>query len=124
FDLAIVTSVFTHMLGDAVDNYLSEVARVLRSGGRMFVSLFLLDDASKAAIRAGRARLDFRHPFGAMRALSADCPEEGLAIERTDFLERLRRYAFVPDGEMRLGSWRDPSPGGTNVYLQDLLVAR
>jgi SAM-dependent methyltransferase len=124
FDLVIVTSVFTHMLGDALDNYLSEAARVLRSGGRMFVSLFLLDDVSEAAIRAGRAKLDFRHPFGAMRALNTECPEEGLAIERADFLERLRRHAFAPDGPIHLGSWRDASTGCGNVYFQDLLVAR
>jgi SAM-dependent methyltransferase len=124
FDLVIVTSVFTHMLDDALDNYVSEVARVLRCGGRMFVSLFLLDDVSKAAIRAGRAKLDFRHPFGAMRALNTECPEEGLAIERADFLERLRRHAFVPHGPIHLGSWRDGSTGCGNVYLQDLLLAR
>jgi SAM-dependent methyltransferase len=124
FDLALITSVFTHMLDDAIDNYLAETARVLRRNGRMFVSLFLLDAASEAAALTGSARLDFRHTFGPLRSLNATCPEEGVAIEHSDFAERLRRYGFVPHGPVHFGNWRDRSTQGTNVYLQDLLVAR
>lgn len=51
FDLAIATSVFTHLLPDAAAQYLSQAARVLRPGGRLFSTWFIgtADDLPAAA---------------------------------------------------------------------------
>jgi SAM-dependent methyltransferase len=43
FDLIFMTSVFTHMLTEEVQNYSKEIARVLKPGGRCYVTAFLLD---------------------------------------------------------------------------------
>lgn len=37
-------SVFTHMYADQINHYLAECARVLRPGGRAFLTIFLYDD--------------------------------------------------------------------------------
>lgn len=43
FDLAIATSVFTHLLDGAVAHYLAETSRVLAPGGRLFATWLALD---------------------------------------------------------------------------------
>src|SRR5262249_12025077 len=49
FDVAIVSSVFTHMLPDEIQNYAREISRVLKPGGRCFASLFLFDGEAQEA---------------------------------------------------------------------------
>jgi SAM-dependent methyltransferase len=47
FDFVFLTSVFTHLLSDGVENYLSEIHRVLKPGGRCFATYFLLNAESE-----------------------------------------------------------------------------
>jgi SAM-dependent methyltransferase len=61
FTLVLLTSVFTHMLAAEIERYLSELARVLTPGGRVFATFFLLDDASRDAIRRGVSAMNFPH---------------------------------------------------------------
>ena len=46
FDLTFLTSVFTHMLPDDMENYTREIARTLKPGGRALITFFLLDEYS------------------------------------------------------------------------------
>src|SRR6185436_1917816 len=46
FDLAIATSLFTHLLPAATEHYLAETHRVLKRKGRLFASFFLVDAGS------------------------------------------------------------------------------
>jgi SAM-dependent methyltransferase len=56
FDLVFLYSVFTHMLPRDVEHYVSEIARVLKVGGRVLASYFLLNrervGAFEAAVKA------------------------------------------------------------------------
>jgi SAM-dependent methyltransferase len=61
FDFVFMTSVFTHMLRDEVENYLSETRRVLAPRGRSLITYYLLNDDVRAAIEGGRARYSFRY---------------------------------------------------------------
>ena len=61
FDFVFLTSVFTHLFPDALRNYFSEVSRVLRSGGRSFITYFLLNPDSVALTDAGKSSLNFVH---------------------------------------------------------------
>lgn len=45
FDFVFATSVFTHMRGPEISNYLSEITRCLRPGGACFATFFLLPPA-------------------------------------------------------------------------------
>jgi len=44
FDLVYLTSVFTHMFPPGINNYVKEIGRVLRCGGKCFATFFLLDN--------------------------------------------------------------------------------
>jgi SAM-dependent methyltransferase len=47
FDIVFFASVFTHMLTDEVLNYTKQIARVLKPGGRSFLTAYLLDREMK-----------------------------------------------------------------------------
>jgi SAM-dependent methyltransferase len=63
-DLVILQSVFTHMLPCDVRHYLSEFKRVLRPNGRVFATVFLLDDEILAR-QDPQSFLSFHHLFDA-----------------------------------------------------------
>jgi len=46
FDFVFLTSVFTHMLPKDMENYFSQIARVLRKKGRCLITFFLLNKES------------------------------------------------------------------------------
>jgi SAM-dependent methyltransferase len=99
--LVVATSVFTHLDGAETAHYLAEVRRALAPGGVALLTFFLLDDASRAAIAAGRAH----QRFGGADAVAHD---------RATVLEAIGA-ATVHEGR-----WR----GGDGLSYQDLVVAR
>ncbi len=54
FDLVFLNSVFTHMLPADVENYLAEVARVLKPGGVSCITYFLMVPDAIEGMKSGR----------------------------------------------------------------------
>jgi SAM-dependent methyltransferase len=66
FDFAIANSLFTHMLPEEVGNYLGEIRRVLKPGGKCFATFFILNETSKKLMEKQpefRFRYDYGHYF-------------------------------------------------------------
>ncbi|MBL8836158.1 MAG: class I SAM-dependent methyltransferase [Alphaproteobacteria bacterium] len=120
FDFAIMTSLITHLEPAQVDAYVMEIGRLLRIGGRCFVSLFLLDDAARAALRAGAGRIAF-DPDGAGPAFYAD-PERPLAAvayEQRHLLGCFARAGLFLARPIAYGGWSGRSGG---FGFQDICV--
>ncbi|MGE0864728.1 MAG: class I SAM-dependent methyltransferase [Vicinamibacterales bacterium] len=67
FDIAYAYSVFSHMeLGD-IDRYLSELRRVVRPGGRVFVTLFVADAVPEVTINPASGVLAWQGPLHCVR---------------------------------------------------------
>ena len=75
-------SVFTHMLPPDLDQYLSEVQRVLRQGGRCLISAFLLNEESLGLIADGKNQQQFQHEYGNCRVTNPEIPEQTIAYRR------------------------------------------
>ena len=120
FDVAVAASVFTHLLSDEVDRYLAETARVLRPGGRLLATFFLLDDAARARLRSGAAAIAFPHEHWPAAFARADLPEEAVAYDEAWVHERLAAHGLLPRRPPLRGSWsgRADAPG-----FQDVLVS-
>lgn len=120
FDVVVLTSVFTHLLDDAAQRYIDECARVLRPGGRLFSTWFLLDAISIAAVLRGDAEIPFQQAPGPVWTMDAAQPEWAVAYDETFVRDlfadtQLAIDAFVP------GTWCGRSDGRS---FQDILVGR
>jgi SAM-dependent methyltransferase len=74
-DVAVLTSVFTHMYAVEIQRYLSELRRVLRPGARALTTFFALDETWREAQLAGQGALPMTHVLDAhCRYHNADDP--------------------------------------------------
>jgi SAM-dependent methyltransferase len=117
FDFVLLTSVFTHMLTKDTRHYLEEIARLLAPGGRVFMTAFLLDEASRKAIAAGRTDFTFRHDWQGCHVEQADIPEAAVAYDRAA-LAGMIAAAGLTVSRSDPGSWSRPE-GPT---YQDILI--
>jgi SAM-dependent methyltransferase len=120
FDFVYLTSVFTHMLPDDVENYLSEISRVLKSGARCFITICLLNEESLALQAAGKARVNFTHDFGVYRSTGRAKPEVVLAYDEDFIFDLYTRSRLRIRPPIYYGAWAGREVGRTN---QDIIIA-
>jgi SAM-dependent methyltransferase len=121
FDYVFAKSLFTHLLPAESDNYLAETARVLRRGGRAWMSFFLLNSESLAAIEQGRSTLDFRHVRDGYRAVNAAQPGKVVAHDQAAVEALFEKHGFELLRAPSFGSWCGrPAPG----YQDSILAVR
>jgi SAM-dependent methyltransferase len=120
FDLVVLNSVFTHMLPAEVENYLREVARVLKRGGRCLISFFLLTEESIKLLDEDKGMIVLPHAQTPVRMQSREKPEEAIGFEEEYVIELYERCGLKITGPIRYGYWC-----GRTQYLscQDLIVA-
>src|SRR6266404_784139 len=120
FDFLVMNSVFTHMLAEEVENYLTEVARMLKVGGRSFISFFLLNPESLQLIANGQSTIDLKYDFGPAKAVSQESPEDAIGFDELYVKALFARCGLKIKNPIHYGSWC-----GRAEYLsyQDLIVA-
>ncbi len=117
-DFVLLISVFTHMLPADLRNYLSEIARVMRTGAVCAISYYLLDHDHRAYIAQGGGVFSFKHAGDGYWAEFPHLPEAALAYERAVILDLYKTMGLEVFASS-LGVWsRTPLQG------QDVLVAR
>jgi SAM-dependent methyltransferase len=119
FDFVVLTSVFTHLLPDDRNNYISEIARVLRPAGRAFGTFFLLDHEAMRRVDDGREAVGFRFPRPGYRTNNERIPEAAVAYEEADVREEFERNELGIT-LIRYGAWSGRDDG---VGWQDIVVA-
>jgi len=120
FDVALAASVFTHLLADGTDRYLAESARVLRPGGRLLATLFLLDDEARRLQRDGAAAISFRQEHWPTVVADPAEPEAAVGYDEAWVRGRLSDHGFELLDPVRRGTWSG-RPGGAG--FQDVIVA-
>lgn len=118
FDFIFLTSVFTHMLIDDIENYLKEVSRMLKPGGRLLATYFLLDEGTRERLKRDKSR--FRHACASSLVIDPKMPEASIAHEEKTIRDLHRRFDLRIHEPIRYGSW-----SGRDEFLsaQDILVA-
>ena len=111
FDFVFLTSVFTHMFKEDVQNYLSEIQRVLKPGGRSLITWFIMREE-------GSPDLDFAHIYDEVTWTTLKSnPEAALAFDR-NFVVGLYEQCGLTVPEILEGYWA--TKGGRSY--QDTLV--
>ena len=118
FDFVVLNSVFTHMLPEDMAHYFNEIARVLRPGGRSFVTFFLMDEAARRAVLSGSATIRFEHRFGVFHADNLASLEDAVAYDE-GFVMSLYAAGGARVETLLRGSWR----GKAAPHVQDCVFA-
>ncbi len=108
------------MLAPDLENYVSEISRVLKPGGRCFITFFLLDPDSEDGTRTGRSALHLRHQIGDARVERAEVPEAAVAFRETYVRSLFSTNKLEIVEPIRFGRW---SGRHTDVGFQDIVVA-
>ncbi len=119
FDFAYATSVFTHMLPADVENYVKELGRVLRPGGRALNTFFLLNSSNGRGPGSDRATIPFSVKEDGYWAVSSRTPEVAVAYEEDDVRKLYERHGFSVEGQIHPGTW----VGADGPSFQDIVVA-
>lgn len=125
FDFVFATSVFTHMLPQETENYLSEIARVLKDDGRCLVTFFVMT-ASAAVAETSRIRLHFRYPIDGCWTVDKKMPEIAVAYDEVLVRKLCQAHRLEIIEPIRYGSWsgrRAWSGKSDSVSYQDLVLA-
>jgi SAM-dependent methyltransferase len=121
-DLAISISLFTHLDFPSALEMLASIHQVLKSDGRVFLTVFVQDAGALEGIDAGRTAFSFKHrtPSGKLFAESSEDPTLAVAYDDELLNELIGSTGFQLDRRVR-GYW---SIGGTGETFQDVLVLR
>lgn len=127
FDVVFLTSIFTHLLPNDLEHYLSEIARVLKTGGRCLITVFLLNEeslslmtiASNNLVEAGY-QLTFKYNYGYYAVNDANIPEGAVAYDENFIQNLYKKFRLSILQPIHYGSWCGRQLASTG---QDLIVA-
>jgi ubiquinone/menaquinone biosynthesis C-methylase UbiE len=105
FDFIFLTSVFTHMLRPEIENYLSEISRVLKKGGSCLITMFLLNEESLKFIELKQSPIDFRCNFAGDRVNEIENPCDAVAYTETYTRELYEKNELEISEPIYYGSW-------------------
>jgi len=105
------------MFKDDVENYLSEIARVLKPGGKCLVTWFLLDEISR---QSQHPIMNFAHEVDEVsRTTVRSNPEAAIAF-KLEFVRGLYKKYGLNIDTIEHGTWGRPD----SIFdLQDLVIA-
>lgn len=121
FDFVFLTSVFTHMMPEDLENYASQIARVLKPGKRCMASFFLLDQESREAMtRIGHKNFPYHN--GHYSLMDPSVREANVAYEKEFIFELFQSQGFEIERYFR-GSWSGLESKELEEH-QDVLVLK
>ena len=124
FDLVILSSVFTHMLPGDVENYVTEIRRVMKAGGKSLITYLLVNPTQIVLEKRKLSSLNLQYSFKHYKTISL--PEDNSTYEEAvayneDYIRRLYiKKGLRIDEPIHYGAW-----SGRTKFLgkQDIVVA-
>jgi SAM-dependent methyltransferase len=132
FDVVTLWSVFTHMYPDDIAHYLAEIGRVLRPGGRVVASYFVVDDAILAGMKDGTIQAPEDrainlpvHRGDRYWTSNPNMPEDLIALDEAWLRGAYAAAGLAVADPILRGSWAgaEVDPGLANINRQDIVVA-
>lgn len=119
FDLVFLGSVFTHMLPGGLENYLSEVSRVLKVDGKCLISFFLLNDRSKESINSRTGKIDFKYQMEGFLTTDPDIPEDAVCYAEMYIRDLFSHMRLVIQEPILYGAWSERE---NSIDFQDIII--
>ena len=120
FDFVFLTSVFTHMTPEDHEHYLSEISRVLKPGGRVLATYFLINDEALGFIKQGKSTQSFIDTGKGYWVIDEKIPEANTGYEEGAIRSMFAKYGLSIIKPIHFGLWC-----GRKDFLsyQDIIVA-
>jgi SAM-dependent methyltransferase len=103
FDLVIAMSLFSHLFVDEAANYFQECHRILRPGGKMLFTSYVLNKESENLIAGGKG-LKLVHPHGKLKVLEIETPDKAVGFPEQLLRDTIKIAGFEKT-EIHPGSW-------------------
>jgi len=120
FDFVFLTSVFTHMLPEEVEHYLAEISRVMKVGGKCFITYFVLNEESEALLTSGKSTKEFPYRFENHALMNESVDSANVAFKAAYLSQLYARNKLKPENDLYPGWWCGRAK--TNEY-QDYIIA-
>lgn len=121
FDVILVKSVFTHMRAAEIDNYLGEIARLLKNEGRCLATFFLLNKDQANLKHQGLNQISFDFGDEISRYAYQNSPESAIAHRESFVMQLLAKHRLVLMRPVIYGTWSGLSTG---LSFQDMLLVQ
>lgn len=123
FDFVFLTSVFTHLVPNDAEHYISEIGRVLRPGGRLLGTWFLLNDESRALLASGQGSRPIVHEYRGQDVMveNPQVPEAAIAFSEELVRSLHSKNSLAIEDGIRFGKWCGREDF---VSYQDIVVAK
>lgn len=105
FDFIFLTSVFTHMLEHDVERYFTEIVRVLKPTGRVYATLFILNNESRELVAAGKSSIPLQPFTDVSMVQDRDVPEYAIAFDEEWVKRALQQTGLQLKEPVRYGYW-------------------
>jgi len=119
FDFVFLTSVFTHMLPFDVENYISEIQRVLKKDKQCFATFFIIDEENEI-IRNATGSKNFPHHFGNYYLMDKNVKEANVAFNKSYITELLKKNNLELSHFIK-GNWSGNQDSTLNEH-QDIVI--
>ncbi len=118
FDFVFLTSVFTHMMPNEVEHYLTEISRVMKPGSSCLMSLFIVNCESEDLMIKHPTHMNFPVNKGFYRLHSSQVDTANVAYDEEWLLEKLENSGLKLEA-IKYGQWC-----GRSIYFdyQDLVI--
>lgn len=118
FDFVFLTSVFTHMMPNEVEHYLTEISRVMKPGSSCLMSLFIVNCESEDLMIKHPTHMNFPVNKGFYRLHSSQVDTANVAYDEEWLLEKLENAGLKLE-TIKYGQWC-----GRTIYFdyQDLVI--
>lgn len=121
FDFIFLTSVFTHMLPADMENYVSEIARVLKPGAKALITHFLINGESRDLIDRNQSMFRLRDTGKGYWTRSEEDAEQAIGYDEGPVKLLYKKHHLSIIEPIHHGSWC-----GRKDYLsfQDIVTVR
>ncbi len=121
FDVSFLFSVFSHMLPAEVENYLLEIHRTLKPGGKCLATFFIYEHADDFQLKHPEDRFKFPVDMGNYRLMNEKVKSANVAYQK-DFLNRMFTKAKLSIEKEVEGFWKGEQTGHND--FQDIIVLK
>ena len=120
FDVAFGASLFTHLEPDGLKNYIAQAFRVLKPGGRLLMTCYIITAQNRGEHAQDVQSLRFQEASPMHWVLDPASPSRGVAFNEAWLREQLAGVGFKV-AEITFGTWSNGID--TLSALQDCIVA-